>query len=134
MDEKKKETLSLLTELIKFAKADQEYRDSEHRFLLAIAHQLGVSDQEFEQLFKEYIEFTPPKIEIERIVQFQRIILLMNIDQDVDTQELNQARDLGVRMGLRPQAIEQVLLEMKKHENSLIPPEILINIFKVHHN
>ena len=134
MDSKKKEVLSLLTELIKFAKSDKQYRESEHRFLLAVSFQLGVSLDEFESLFESNINFTPPKKESERILQFQRLVLLMNIDNEVSEIELHKIKDFGIRLGLHPDAISEVLSEMKNHEDSLIPADKLIAIFRVHHN
>lgn len=134
MDDKKKETLSLLTELIKFANADREVRESEHRFLLAIAFQLGISLEEFEGLFEANIEFKPPVLEADRIVQLQRFVLLMNVDKKVHAKELIQIKELGMKLGLHPHAVQQVLEEMHLHEHSLIPAQRLIEIFKVYHN
>ncbi|XOV68452.1 MAG: TerB family tellurite resistance protein [Fluviicola sp.] len=129
-----KEKLSLLSELIKLAKADQELRQAEFDFLYAIAKQLKVSDKDFKRLFDEYIEFTPPKDEMDRIVQFQRLVLMMNVDHHVSEEQVNHIRQIGIRMGLAPRATDEVLKSMKEYENGLIPPEKLISIFKTFHN
>lgn len=134
MNDELKEKLSLLTELIKLAKTDKDLRQSEFEFLFAIAKQLEVSESDFKSLFDNYIEFTPPKNEFERIVQFQRLVLLMNVDRNVTEIELNHVRQIGIRMGLSPQATNEVLEAMNTHENGMIPPEILIGIFKKQHN
>jgi len=134
MNEHHKEKLSLLTELIKLAKTDKELRQSEFDFLYAIAKQLEVSDADFKDLFDKSIEFTPPKNEFERIVQFQRLVLLMNVDRSVTEIELNHVREIGIRMGLSPQATNEVLEAMNTHENGMLPPEVLIGIFKKQHN
>lgn len=128
------EKLSLLTELIKLARTDSELRDEEFIFLHAIAQQLEVSDEEFKGLFDKYIEFTPPKSELERIVQFQRLILVMNIDKNVNEKELNHIRDIGIKMGLQPTATNRLLRLMEEHENGVIPPDTLISIFRIQHN
>ena len=52
MNHSKEEKLSLLTELIKLARVDKEIKEMEHQFLLAIANQLQISQEEFETLFK----------------------------------------------------------------------------------
>lgn len=134
MSSSKKEKLSLLTELIKLAKSDQEIRQAEFEFLYAIAKQLEINDDEFKQLFERHIDFTPPKKELDRIVQFQRLILMMNVDQDVSSKEVEHIRSIGLRMGLSPRAIEEVLKAMKEHENGMLPPEELLRIFKTQHN
>jgi uncharacterized tellurite resistance protein B-like protein len=59
------EKLSLLTELIKLAKVDQDVRDSEFQFLFAISNQLCISQSEFESLFEKYIDFKPPVLEFD---------------------------------------------------------------------
>ena len=128
------EKLSLLTELIKLARTDKELRDEEFNFLYAIARQLEITDEEFKGLFNKYIEFTPPKSELDRIVQFQRLILVMNVDRHVSEVELNHVRDIGIRMGLQPNATNELLKRMNDYENGVIPPEVLISIFQTQHN
>lgn len=130
----KNEKHSLLAELIKLANADGKLRNVEFQFLLSIASQMGVTKDEFKSLFEEYIEFNPPKIEAERILQFQRLILLMNVDLSIDESEINYIKDLGIRMGLHPGATNRVLEEMNNYPNKVIPPSKLIEIFKTYHN
>lgn len=133
-ENERNERLSLLSDLIKMAKADKEIREIEFQFLLSIAAQLGVTKDEFKLLFEQYIEFRPPKLEFERIVQFQRLILLMNIDMNIDESELNYIRDLGIRMGLHPMATAEILKVMHEYPTKVIPPDRLIGIFKTFHN
>lgn len=133
-ENEKNERLSLLSELIKMAKADDEVREVEFQFLLAIASQMGVTKDDFKALFEQYIEFNPPKIEFERIVQFQRLVLLMNVDLVIDEDEIAYIKDLGIRMGLHPMATNEVLKVMNEYENKVVPPEVLIGIFRTYHN
>jgi uncharacterized tellurite resistance protein B-like protein len=135
MDEdKNKERLSLLAELIKMAKADDEVREIEFDFLLILAQQMGVSKEDFKLLFEQYIAFHPPKLEGERILQFQRLILIMNVDEDMSQEELDYIRELGIKMGLHSNATNEVLTIMNDYENKVVPPEKLISIFKTFHN
>ena len=41
---------------------------------------------------------------------------------------------IGIRIGLNPLATNQVLAEMDKYPEKVIPPEKLIEIFKAHYN
>lgn len=135
MNEKdKNERLSLMAQLVKLAQADKQIREVEFQFLLAIAAQMGVTKEEFKQLFEEYIEFNPPKLEVERIIQFHRLILLMNVDLDIDEKELDYIKNLGIKMGLHPMATTEVLKIMNDYEHNIVPPEKLIEIFKTFHN
>jgi len=129
-----KEKLSLLTELIKLAKVDKKNKDEEYQFLSAISNQLGIPKLEFDKLFNIYIEFSPPKLEFDRILQFQRLILLMNIDREIHEKEISFIKNLGIRMGLNPGATDEVLEKMYNYPNNLIPPGIMIEIFKKYHN
>ena len=129
-----REQLGLLAELIKLARADQTVRHEEYNFLLNLALLLGVSKAELDTLFEELIECKPPKLENDRILQFHRMILLANVDHHIDKREMAFLRDAGIRMGLNPLTIEQVLQEMQTVENGKLSPEHLIKIFQVNHN
>jgi hypothetical protein len=128
------EKLSLLTELIKLAQCDHHLREQEYIFLLSIAQSLHVSKEDFDSLFENNIEFTPPESEFERILQFHRLVLLMNIDQESSDSELDFLKDIGIRLGLSSLATERVLSSMDQYPDKVIPPEKLIEIFKAYYN
>ena len=128
------EKLSLLSDLVKLAQSDNTLREAEFQFLLAIAGQLGVTREDFKKIFEEYIEFHPPKLELDRIVQFQRLVLLMNVDLNINEEEINYIKNIGIRMGLHPFATEEVLKCMHNYENKIVPSEKLFEIFRTFHN
>lgn len=129
-----KEKLSLLKDLIKIANADGEFREDEQRFIYAIAEQMQITPKDYIRLFNENIDYIPPKLEMDRIVHFQRLVLMMNVDHSVSSSEIKEVQNLGLKMGLHPDAINQVLKEMYDYPNNMLPPERLIEIFKAHHN
>lgn len=129
-----KEKLSLMTDLIKLAQCDHELREQEYQFLLTISQSLGISQENFDHLFEKYIDFDPQKSEFDRILQFQRLVLLMNIDQEPCKSEMDYVKDIGIRMGLNPMATNLVLSEMNKYPDKIIPPEKMIEIFKGQYN
>jgi len=129
-----KEKLSLLTELIKLARCDHKVREQEYEFLLTIAQSINVSKKDFDSLFEKYIEFIPPESEFDRILQFHRLVLVMNVDQETSDLEIKFIKDIGIRLGLNPFATNQVLADMNKYPEKVIPPEKLIEIFKAHYN
>jgi uncharacterized tellurite resistance protein B-like protein len=128
------EKLSLLADLVKLAKIDKEFREEEQQFIYAIATQMGVTQEGFTRVFNENIEFTPPKLEVDRILQFQRLILVMSVDGSANKEEQEFVKKLGVKMGLNPLAIHTVLSEMHNYPNNMLPAERLIEIFKSFHN
>ena len=129
-----KEKLSILSEMIAFAKVDDFVKDSEYNFLLGVSKQLGVNRLVFDGLFVKESEHIILKTQAERIIQFHRLLLLMNVDQIQEEVEIRRLLDVGLGMGLRPSAINQVLAVMHEYPNKLVPPEILINIFRTYEN
>lgn len=128
------EKLSILSEMIAFAKVDGTIRNPEYTFLSGVAMHLGVERPDFDALFNTKTEHVVPKSEADRIVQFHRLVLLMNIDQVQTKNEIARLHNLGLGMGLRPTAINQVLAVMHEYPDKVVPPQVLINIFKAHYN
>ncbi|SDQ57571.1 hypothetical protein [Flagellimonas zhangzhouensis] len=129
-----KEKLSILSEMIAFARVDHSLKQSEYEFLLKVAHNLGIDRPTFDGLLKEKSPKVRLKTQAERIVQFHRLLLLMNIDREQHRKEINTLYNIGLKMGLPPVAIGQVLEVMHNYPNNIIPPDVLINIFKAHYN
>ena len=134
VNDENQEKLSLLAQLVQIAEADAALREQEFNFLSIIARQLGVSPNEFNRIFEENIDYQPPKFEADRILQFQRLLLMMHIDQSIGEEELRCIREMGIRMGLNPAATNKVLERMHDFDNGLIPPNELMAIFQAHHN
>lgn len=128
------EKLSILSEMIAFAKADEDLNDSEYNFLFSVATNLGVNKKTFDSLFKAKAQKIIPKTQAERILQFHRLLLLMNVDNNQRLVEISKLHNIGLGMGLPPSAIEQVLSVMHQYPDKIVPPEVLIDIFKAHYN
>ena len=129
-----REKLSILSEMIAFAKVDKTVKESEYNFLLGVASQLGVDKETFDSLFKAEAEHIIPKTQADRILQFHRLVLLMNVDQRQHDMEVGRLHNIGLGMGLPPSAIEQVLTVMHRYPDKIVPPDVLIGIFKAHYN
>jgi len=130
----KKERLSILSEMITFAKVGDKVKEPEYNFLLGVASHLDVDRESFDSLFETKAEHIVPKTEADRILQFHRLVLLMNVDQVQDKIEITRLHQIGLGMGLRPTAIDQVLTVMHDYPNKVVPPKVLIDIFKTHYN
>jgi len=128
------EKLSLLSEMIAFARVDNSLKEIEYNFLLGVAKQLDISQTDFDYLLTNPVSYVRLKSYSERIVQFHRLVLLMNIDAEVSSKELNKLHNFGLRMGLNFDAINKVLELMESFPNKVIPPDFLIDIFKVQYN
>lgn len=130
----REEKLSILSEMIEFARADNIITDKEYNFLLGVANHLGVNKEDFDSLFNKEVKKVLPKTQADRILQFHRLVLLMNVDSHEDNLEVRKLHNIGLGMGLPPSAIEQVLTVMHQYPDKVIPPDVLIDIFKAHYN
>lgn len=132
------EKLSLLSEMIAFAKYDKDIQDIEYNFLLGVAKQLDISREDFDYLINHPINYTHLKSHSERIVQFHRLVLLMNIEQEHGSNAASvgviKLYNFGLRMGLSHESISKVLYLMESFPNKIVPPDVLIDIFKTQYN
>ena len=58
----------------------------------------------------------------------------MNQDEVVAEKDLIRLHIFGLRMGLGHEAINRVLDLMESFPNKIIPPDFLIDIFKIQYN
>lgn len=130
--------LHLLSEMIAFAKHDKDIKNIEYNFLLGVAKQLEIAREDFEYLIENPINYTHLKSHSERIVQFHRLVLLMNIEQhhgdDNNSKGVIKLYNFGLRMGLSHESITKVLYLMESFPNKIVPPDVLIDIFKTQYN
>ncbi len=128
------EKLSLLSEMIAFARLDESIKSIEYRFLLGVAKQLEVSQEDFDYLFEHPVTYVHLKSHSERIVQFHRLVLLMNLNKEITPKELVKLHNFGLRMGLSHESINRVLDLMESFPNKIVPADFLIDIFKLQYN
>ncbi|HLT32525.1 MAG TPA: hypothetical protein VKZ98_01935 [Aquaticitalea sp.] len=128
------EKLSLLSEMIAFAQTDANIKSIEYKFLMGVAKQLEISQEDFDYLFKYPVNYVHLKSHSERIVQFHRLVLLMNLDREMTPKEIVKLHNFGLRMGLSHESINRVLDLMESFPNKIVPPDFLIDIFKVQYN
>ena len=128
------EKLSLLSEMIAFAKYDKDIKNIEYNFLLGVAKQLDIAREDFDYLIEHPVTYTHLKSHSERIVQFHRLVLLMNIDSESSKSDAIKLYNFGLRMGLSHESITKVLYLMESFPNKIVPPDVLIDIFKTHYN
>lgn len=128
------EKLSLLQELIAFALVDGELHDKEYDFLELISQDLGIEKAVFFKLFESKNKIIVPKDEITRICQFYRLALLMFCDGILHEKEQIKIRELGIAMGLNPEAMKKVISMMEQSKTNMISPEQLLEKFATQHN
>ena len=130
----REEKISLLSEMIAFAIVDGELHDKEYDILLSIATELQIDKPTFLDLFRKRDEIKAIKDEFSRILQFYRLALLMYIDGVLHQKELIAINEIGIKMGLNPNAMQRILNLMEAAPNRLVKPETIIAAFQVQHN
>lgn len=130
----KEEKLGLLSDLIAIAQADHHISDEEYEFIMRLAQRFDIDKETVHDLFHEPVPSKPILSELGRITHFHKLVLMMNVDMKTKDAEVAALRNFGLRMGIRMEIIDQVMLRMDKYENKLIPAEELVKIFQAYYN
>lgn len=125
---------AIISDLIVLAHADGKITDPEYDFILQIALRLELSIDDVEELFINPVPSRPIFTELERISHYYKLVLLMNVDLETHEKEIISIRNFGIKMGVRPGVLDQILLQMEQYEDKIIPSEELIKIFQTYYN
>jgi len=124
------EKISLLSEMIAFALVDGELHDREYDFLLMVSQELQIDKELFLNLFRRRNEFSVIKDEFHRILHFYRLALLMHCDGFLHEHERIAINEIGINMGLNPNAMKRVLHLMEQSPDQIVDAEILLGAFQ----
>lgn len=128
------EKLSLMQDLIRLSEVDNHVDFLEENFILTISDGLGISETELNHLKENPIPFNPQENEIDRITHFYRLILLMGVDGEHQKEEIQFCKNTGLRMGLNPVAMREIIERVIASETHQLPPNEIIKIFKTYHS
>ena len=116
------------------ANADDKVTDAEYDFIKRIAIRMELPLSELDELFENPLPSKVSFTELERITHFYKMVLLMNVDRETHAKEVIAIRDFGIKMGIRPGVMDQVLTRMEEYEDKIIPSDELIKIFQTYYN
>ncbi|MBL3658512.1 hypothetical protein [Fulvivirga sediminis] len=122
----KEEKLSHLFDLMNMAKADDAIQKIESVYIYKVAERMGIDQLELVKLETLGVEKRSfPKTEHQIIPLFHRLLILMCIDASIDDLEISFCKDLGLKMGLNPFAVNEIVtLACQKQPEHLSPDEI----------
>jgi len=126
----REEKISLLSEMIAFAVVDGELHDREYDFLLLISQELEIDKATFLELFEKRNVHKVIKDEFQRILHFYRLALLMHCDGVLHERERIAINEIGINMGLNPNAMKRVLHLMEKSPDQMVDAEVLLGAFQ----
>ncbi|PKA83741.1 hypothetical protein ATE92_1907 [Ulvibacter sp. MAR_2010_11] len=130
----KENNKALLSDLIALARADDKVTDIEYDFIMRLGGRMQLSADEVEALFDNPLPSKPLFTELERITHFYKLVLVMNVDNETHLKEIIAVRNFGLKMGVRPGVLDQILLRMDDFEDKIIPSEDLLKIFQTYYN
>lgn len=130
----REQKLSLLSEMIEFAKVDGELHQREMEFLALVAEELRIEKPDFIELFRQQSDIQIIKSETQRIHQFYRLALLMHCDGKLHEREYSAIKQMGINMGLSPFATNRILELMKFAPNAMLTHEEVFRAFKEQQN
>ena len=122
--------ISLLSEMICFAVIDGVLHDREYDFLLMVSQELQIDKETFLELFKKRDEVKVIKDEFHRILHFYRLALLMHCDGVLHAHERVAINEIGINMGLNPNAMKRVLGLMEQSPDQMVDAEVLLGAFQ----
>ena len=132
MDTKNKK--ALISDLIVMAQADEKVTPIEYDFIMRLALRMDLTKEEVEILFKNPLPSKKFYTELDRITHFYKLVLVMNIDEEAHEKEITAIRNFGLKLGVRPGVLNQILIRMNSFEDKIIPVEELLKIFKTYYN
>ena len=122
--------ISLLSEMIGFAVIDGVLHDREYDFLLMFSQELQIDKETFLELFKKRDEIKVIKDEFHRILHFYRLALLMHCDGVLHEHERIAINEIGINMGLNPNAMKRILGLMEQSPDQIVDAEVLLGAFQ----
>ena len=132
MDPYAEEKLSHLSDLIKLSRVDGNESHSELNFINSVAARLRIEKSDVERIKNGELEITisVPDSKSKAIKQFHRLIILTGIDRLIFKEEVSFCMEVGLRMGLNVEAIEEVLRKTLRNQTHLIQIDEVEEIFK----
>ena len=128
------EKKSLIKNLIDLAAIDGVKNQDEMQFIRALADQAKIDGNELLELENSNIEFAPPQNEFDRIEHMHKLMLLMATDQTFSVIEKEFIQNIGLRMGIRPQATIILMDKLENSENNILTPEEIMNVYNTYYN
>ncbi len=121
--------------LVQLANIESVSSEIEWVFIQKVAQAIDVNIDDLNDFDPDKITQKIPKSEYEVIPLFHRLLLLMGIDQRVSDEERRFCFEMGIKMGLHPQAIDE-LIRMVRDSNSpiVLKPKVVMEIFNKYYN
>jgi hypothetical protein len=126
--------ISHLNALYHIAYADKDLSEIELVYIRNVAERLGIGLEEIDNLKHTEPELDLPNREYKVYGLFHRLALILMIDGMPNETERTYCFDLGIRMGLHPNAILEIIDFSVLHGASKTTPKEVMAIFRKYLN
>jgi len=126
--------ISHLKALYHLACADKTFTKVEAIYIKNVAERLGIGLKELENFDKEEPELDLPDREYKLYSLFHRLALIIMVDNEAKEIEKRYCFNLGIKMGLHPNAVGEIIEYASKHGSINTTPKEVISIFRKYFN
>lgn len=126
--------ISHLNALYHIACADNDLTEVEIIYIRKVAERLGVTLAEVSKLKGSVPELDLPNREYKVYALFHRLVLILTIDGIAEEKEQQYCFNLGIKMGLHPNAIGEIIDYAILHGSSNTTPKEVMTIFRKYLN
>ena len=114
--------------------ADNTISQAEAAYIRIVAERLGVDINELSKFDGSEPELELPSSEINLYTIFHRLALIIMIDGAAHDREKEYCTNLGIKMGLHPNAVLEIIAHVEKHGSMRTLPQDVMAIFRKYMN
>jgi hypothetical protein len=129
-----KQKISHLRALYHLACADKQLAKAEAVYIRIVAEHLGVDLRLLGELHPEEPVLELPDREYKIYGLFHRLALIIMIDNSASENEKRFCFNLGIKMGLHPNAVNEIIDHAAKHGTAKTTPKEVMAIFRKYLN
>jgi hypothetical protein len=125
--------ISHLKALYHLACADNIYTRSEAVYIRSVAQRFGIDEAELQNFDGSEPDLELPGHEHKLYSLFHRLAVVIMVDNEITTQEKEYCFNLGVKMGLHPSAINEIIASVEDGDFGAAPNDVT-DIFRKYLN
>jgi hypothetical protein len=129
-----KQKISHLKALYHIACADKQFTKEEAMYIKVVAERMGVDIEELKKFNGSEPALELPGHEYKIQALFHRLAIIIMIDNTANEKEKQYCFNLGIKMGLHPNAISEIITHITTQGVNSASPESIIAIFKKYSN
>ena len=122
--------ISHLKALYHLAHADNVLSKAELVYIKQVAKRLGINPKELDKFEVDEPDLHLPDTEFKTQVLFHRLAILIMIDNEVTDRERHYCANLGIKMGLHPNAVHEIIDYVSIRGAFDATPDEIIAIFR----